>query len=264
MTKVSWESDTLIQAVQMLKLYISDRRHDKPCFVTGGFGHGRAYWIKTALRSYGFTPVWLYEWDGIGTVDLDGNKLFPVYDVAGKMPDKLPAPRCFVLMDDPPDVKAHPGLVVAFPQPSQHDLIGFIKSNEMPELLATGCATYDDANAAMMVYAVSGLALQSLPSELENWDTFVKGGPVPVEDAFFPYWAGYHQKPGDWSWNQLWWLRRYVPAPIAARMLDAIRLGWEKGPTVFPYLLKFKTGQGQKQTPEKPVQTVEKSYSAMW
>src|SRR5208283_512570 len=104
---------TLQQSVQMLRLYISDKRHRKPCFVTGGFGRGRGYWVRAVLHEYGFEPVWLYESVAVNTTDLDGRKLFPVYDVA-VLPPKLPTERCIVLMDDPPTDKRD-GIVVAFP-----------------------------------------------------------------------------------------------------------------------------------------------------
>src|SRR5208283_3194600 len=128
---------TLQQSVQMLRLYISDKRHQKPCFVTGGFGRGRGYWVRAVLHEYGFEPVWLYESVAV-------------------LPPKLPTERCIVLMDGPPTDKRD-GIVVAFPPPSRQDLMAFVRANGQPESLANGCATYDDAVAAVRVYDASGV-----------------------------------------------------------------------------------------------------------
>jgi len=248
----------------MLRLYISDKRHRKPCFVTGGFGRGRGYWVRAVLHEYGFEPVWLYESVAVNTTDLDGRKLFPVYDVA-VLPPKLPTERCIVLMDDPPTDKRD-GIVVAFPPPSRQDLMAFVRANGQPESLANGCATYDDAVAAVRVYDASGVALQSVPVEMETWDAFVRGGPAPVEPPFFPYWAAYHQPPRDWTWNQILYLQRYIPARIAERMVDAIRLTWAAGPTIFPSLLRQRRGVKPPPAESKAEATpaAEKSYSATW
>lgn len=220
-----------------------------------------------AIRACGREPVWLYDDQVIEYTDMEGRKLFPVYDC---LMDDPPGRSILVIdaVDRIPAKARKEALTVAFPAPSASELEN-IRLCGGKNIIAHNFAELEHAELA---WEVAGVRWSKEGVERATWEGFKAGGEPPVDDTLLGYYAAYHLKPEEDDWNYVLWLRRHVPATIYVMTFEAIRLEWpQNGVPRFPLLLKVKKVDVSraKTARSQPVigksqGPVEKAYSVDW
>jgi hypothetical protein len=253
----------LAQTAELISQYVQNKHDRRTLVAVGSYGCGRGHVIQEVISTYGFIPVWLYDPTPIGTVDLDGNRLFAVYDIPKV---SIPVPRCIVLAESVDSIPAklkNDCFVVAFPTPPSSAIQAFVKSKGYPVDLATGNPTYADAANAMIVWDASHTKYNRDPIVHATWANFKAGGDQPIEDGLFGYYAGYFLQPTSDDWNLIMGLKRRIPANVHRTVYEAIRLQWAPGVPKFPELLRHKKhAKHEPKEPTEPKTPVSRDYAA--
>jgi hypothetical protein len=259
----------LAPAVELLSMYLADEKQQaKPFLAVGEYGWGRGHWIAETLRSYGYSPRWLYEAEILPSADLDGNLLFPVYDVPKATIRSLPTP-CVVLVGTDFDRKSqtykeHPW--GPFGKPERWHIEDALTALGLPIEAANGNETYATAILAGRIFQSTGVFVESNGRRSKTWGEVRSGGPPPVDDHLLPYYLAYAFPPSDSSWNRALYLRdRKLSDAFGEFILGAIRAKMPTGELSFPRILKTPKQNGEKkaeQNPELPL--LEKKVKIVW
>ncbi len=191
-------------------------------FLAAEPGCGRGHTIKVVLSYFGRMPVYLDTPDQPPDEDTDGNRLFPIYDLA--KPQVLPW-KSFVLVPNTDKVPKSndPPQVMGFPRPQRVDLIEACEQRKWPVSLATLNSTYADLMNAGRTWEVCHVETGRELDPVMAWADFHAGGEAPFDASLMAYYCAYNLPPKEVDWNRDLWLLRRVRAPIARIVWGRIR-----------------------------------------
>lgn len=261
--------------VELLKTYLSDpKQQERPFLALGEYGCGRGHYIAETVRNAGFSPTWSYEPEPVPPSDLDGNALFPVYDVPKSALRSLPSPSVVLVPTEfdrrSAAFKDHPWALFGRPDPSTIKVI--LERRHLPVQAAEGNGTYASAILAAVVLDATGVLLASDAPRSKTWAEFRAGGPPPVPDPILPYYLAGVFPRGDGAFNRALYLRdRVVRAEFGEFILDAIRPRLPEGELPFPRILKVARPPRDRpesrrglDRPEEPLPALPKTYTVDW
>jgi hypothetical protein len=233
---------------EFIRTYISSNKQ-RSMFLAAEPGCGRGHVVKTVLKEEGLTPVWLDAPTSIPPTDIDGNRLFPVYDLA--KPEVLPWASIVLIesQDQMPKDEKPPVQVMGFPRPMKVDIMDVCEAHHWPVKLADLNTTYADIMNAGRTWEVSEEIIGREHDPVSAWDEFRNGGDAPFDPPLLSFYAAYNLDPKDSTWNRDLWLLSRVKAPVARILWERLRLIWPKGTVRFPEILRTKKagGRGPKQ-----------------
>jgi len=259
-------------AVDLVTSYLTDPSlQEHPFLALGEYGLGRGHYLADTIRRNGFVPRWLYEPVALPASDLDGNALFPVYDVPKAQIRNLPAPS-IVLVPSSFDRKSatyRGWLWAPFGRPESWNITDVLAARGLPVEAAEGNPAYGPAIRAAEVLQMTGVLLTSEPPKSRTWSEFRNGGSPPVEDGLLPYYLAYTFPTTDSSFNRGLWIRsRLARESFGECILDAIRNRIPTTELRFPRVLSYQKPKPREEPETKTdvasAAVLTKSYAIDW
>lgn len=256
------EAYHLKSAIGMLRAYVSNQNNQAPLLVASKPGWGRGHWIDTVLKECGFEPRWLRDLSLVPEYDIEGTRLFPVYELAKV--EFPPVDRAIVLIDiDAKPPESMKGcMTVVFQAPGEAGIEAFVEAAGCPKELAQGNPDYWAATHAIRAWQAAKVPIRAIESPRRSWDEFRRGGPRPVDGMLFAYYLGENLGPKNWAWNRSLGMEKKLPREIFELLLDEIRLAMPKGEPKFPWVLTIKKSGQQPAIPERAPTTNSRSAVA--